>query len=391
MTNTDIIEEINNLKKHVNWLIRYNENYPDERDEDKKRSDPPREDSLSEQLKRIETYLANSQNNLQSKDSVVNEITETLKNELKTHFTNFNEKLQKESSEDEKEKISSLEEDVKKLYSVNEALSTEKIAFEEIKKDEITKLQESLLREVDEKITLQRKIDDALESLEPITAEGLTLGKRVNNVFDIHKSLKQEVADLKDLLKEKEGEYQRKVSRLEDKLETEKGKVSESQGKLKETAQKFSGFDKLVIPFVELAEKVQAASSTCELLRDCSPVNGEHPDNILKFISYVGNERGFAVEIYNAMRKYQSDTKIGMEKSDRDVVRALNEFYKERDDIEFDVMVTPMEGERFNHKNVQDLEKPANTRFRDYSTVYVPAIMKDETTVSFQAVVKGKS
>ncbi len=217
------------------------------------------------------------------------------------------------------------------------------------------------------------KMERAMDALGKITTDGSYLGMKVDKVLEVYDGLTNKIKD------------------LQGQLQTEKGKVTESRGELKATAQKFSGFDKLVVPYVALAQKVQAAASTKVLLSQCSPVDGAHPDNIVKFISFVGGERGFAVEVYNAMRKYQSEHKKGMEKADVEIVGALNQFYRDRDNIEFDVMVTPAEDERFNHKNVQDLEKPANTRFRQYTTVYVPAIMKDESTVSFQAVVKGKS
>lgn len=387
------------------------------------------ENTAQETLKKIVAgQLATMETSLIDEiTKVMEESAEKTKSLINVSFGNKNKhddltyKLEKakEDLADEKILTQSLNEKVVKLESDNKTLRMEKIALEEKKSEyftkyrekkaeleqeqtEITKLQNNLKEETASRKDLQEKIAVALESLESITSDGLTLGKRVNNVFGIHQNLKQEVADLKEQLIKKQGEYERKVSelegehktavsRLEGKLETEKDKVSESQGRLKATAQKFSGFDNLVIPYVELAEKVQAAPSTRDLLRNCSPVNEGHPDNIVIFISYVANERGFAVEIYNAMRKYQSETKIGMEKADHDVVKALNEFYQKRDNIEFEVMKTPEEKQRFNHKNVQDLEKPANTRFRDYSTVYVPAIMKDETTVSFQAVVKGNT
>lgn len=195
------------------------------------------------------------------------------------------------------------------------------------------------------------------------------------SVRDLFSPKKEDMEQLKALV-EKQAIT---ISRLEKQIEALKSEVNQSSGALRPTVE----------PFLKLGSAVQACPSTKELIEPYLPL--ENTKNVVLFVGLVGNERTFAQVIYNAMKKYKSTEKTAITPSEKALFVAVNDFYKKRDDIEFDVLVLPEESGKFNKLQLQDLEKPGNTAFRQYTEVYVPIVMKDEKSVGFRGVVKGKS
>lgn len=157
---------------------------------------------------------------------------------------------------------------------------------------------------------------------------------------------------------------------------------------LQATNAKFSGFDEVVEPYVKILSLVEKCPSTNSLVAEFLPVNTK---TIIKFIGFFGSDLSFANKIYNAMKSYKTTNKNPIENCEITLFDSLNEFYKDNNNVEFDVMSIPLENEKFNKLTLQDLEKPSNTSFRKYTEVYVPMIMKDEKNVTFRGVVKGSS
>lgn len=194
-------------------------------------------------------------------------------------------------------------------------------------------------------------------------------------VKDLISPKKDEIDQLKALV-EKQAIT---ISRLEKQVETLKNEVNQSSGALRPTVE----------PYLILGNAVLACPSTKELIEPYLPL--ENTKNVVLFVGLVGSERSFAQLIYNAMKKYKSTEKTAITPSEKALFVAVNDFYKKRDDIEFDVLVLPEETGKFNKLQFQDSEKPGNTAFRQYTEVYVPIVMKDEKSVGFRGVVKGKS
>ncbi len=291
------------------------------------------------------------------------------------------------------------------IKSLNDTIEnnerTNKNVIQELKSTESTLLS-SLESCRDNNKELKEEISHLKEHCEKIEEAFAFFKQKANGEIA---TLEAKVEDAQFTLKSTEEKLQKTESTLqatqntlektEKSLDSTKLSLREAQGSLEETVQatskKFGGFDDLAKPYVDLGQAVLTSFAARELLHDYGDLNKNDAKNIIKFISFVGSERNFAIELYNCMRKYQAVQKEGLTRADKAMIQAVNLFYQVRDGIEFEVMVLPEENQKFNAGKVQDLEKPGNTRYREYTEVYVPAIMKDESTVAFQAVVKGKN
>lgn len=156
-----------------------------------------------------------------------------------------------------------------------------------------------------------------------------------------------------------------------------------------EMEQTYGGVEKFVKPYLALADKVLSCASTKEKLQKFLPL--DRMENQMKFIRQVGRDQGFATELYNGLRLHKSTTKEPLTDSERDLVDAVNVFYRLNDGYDYDVMVIPSRGDKFNKMMHQDLEKASSSAFLGFLEIYVPSLMSDEKTVTFKAIVKGKT
>lgn len=156
-----------------------------------------------------------------------------------------------------------------------------------------------------------------------------------------------------------------------------------------ETEKNYGSVESFVKPYLALAEKVLACESTKDKVQKFLPLN--RMENQMRLIRQVGRDQAFATELYNGMRLYKSTTKEPLTQADRDLVQAVNVFYRLNDGFDYDVMVIPSVGDKFSKMTHQDLEKASSSAFLGFSEIYVPALMTDEKTVSFKAIVKGKT
>lgn len=245
--------------------------------------------------------------------------------------------------------------------------------------------QNDLVQEVE---GLKKTIDSVKKELKIMDRNFQKLDKKVEGKEDTSPTSSTSVqaplpssVELEDINQLKNLVHQQAITiaHLEKQVASLKNEMKHSLGSLQPTIE----------PFLALGSAVDSCESTKELVKNYFPL--EKTENAVLFVGLVGRDRGFANEIYNTMKKFKCTKKTPISPSEESLLATVNSFYRNRDNIDFDVLLVPEPLGRFNKQQVQDLEKPGNTSFRQYSEVYVPIVMKDGNSVGFRGIVKGKS
>ncbi|MFI3254184.1 MAG: hypothetical protein R3Y63_07565 [Eubacteriales bacterium] len=241
-----------------------------------------------------------------------------------------------------------------------------------------------------EKIALRdHQLQQKQEEIASLEKKNTEVQENLKNTERTLTLTESKLASAKDTIDERETKITSLNSVLESKeakLETVKKDSAAYASKMEDT---YGGVGGLVSPYLEVATRILACDSTKEILEKYLPI--DKVDNQILFIRHMGKGDVLAQEIYNTMRRHKGNSKEPMNKAEVEMIKTLNHFYQTNDHIEFDVLSIPESDQNFDKKLVQDLEKPSNSTFLKYSDVYVPAVMKDEKSVSFKAFVKGKS
>lgn len=206
-------------------------------------------------------------------------------------------------------------------------------------------------------------------------------------IFDAERN----IMELESVIETKEfkiSDLSSTIAKKESIIESLESSVSETSGNLKSIQGKFAGFDDLAKPYVELGLAIKNCDSIKNLLSHVESLS--NTADIIKFISIVGNEFKFAIDIYTEMKKSKSISKMPIDDSEKNVIELINNFYKSSKNIEYDILVIPnFPDNKFNKVYLKDFDKPAATDFKFFECVYVPVVMKDEKNAAFHAVVKG--
>lgn len=237
------------------------------------------------------------------------------------------------------------------------------------------------------------KVNTRLEKLKFVSEQDKVLIAELNveakGFHDKEEEFTKSNQELKSSFEKTSEELQNLKRELKEKSDLLKKEKEESSAFKTEMHDTYGGVDKLVKPYLDIGEKILACESTKDKMSKFLPL--EKVENQMLFIRQVGRDKSFASEIYNAMRLVKSLTKEPLNDVERDLVVSINQFYRKNDHFDYDVMVIPDNGDKFNKAMHQDLEKASSYAFLSYSEVYVPALMNDEKSVAFKAIVKGKS
>ena len=120
--------------------------------------------------------------------------------------------------------------------------------------------------------------------------------------------------------------------------------------------------------------------------------NPENTEDMLKFLLIFGSEQSFALKVYTVMREYKKLHKEPLSDAERTLVSAINSFYRQNRQLEFDVfeIAESVDGLiKFDKNKMQDMERPADTVMRGVEVIYVPTLRRDAAAIAFKAIVKG--
>lgn len=132
----------------------------------------------------------------------------------------------------------------------------------------------------------------------------------------------------------------------------------------------------------------------CESLHELLDgiTNPENTEDMLKFLLIFGSEQSFALKVYTVMREYKKLHKEPFSDAERTLVSAINSFYRQNRQLEFDVfeIAESVDGIiKFDKNKMQDMERPADTVMRGVEVIYVPTLRRDAAAIAFKAIVKG--
>ncbi|MGP1369278.1 MAG: hypothetical protein ACTTKX_08480 [Treponema sp.] len=132
----------------------------------------------------------------------------------------------------------------------------------------------------------------------------------------------------------------------------------------------------------------------CESLHEllAGITNPENTEDMLKFLLIFGSEQSFALKVYTVMREYKKLHKEPLSDAERTLVSAINSFYRQNRQLEFDVfeIAESVDGViKFDKNKMQDMERPADTVMRGVEVIYVPTLRRDAAAIAFKAIVKG--
>ena len=132
----------------------------------------------------------------------------------------------------------------------------------------------------------------------------------------------------------------------------------------------------------------------CESLHEllAGITNPENTEDVLKFLLIFGSEQSFALKVYTVMREYKKLHKEPLSDAERTLVSAINSFYRQNRQLEFDVfeIAESVDGIiKFDKNKMQDMERPADTVMRGVEVIYVPTLRRDAAAIAFKAIVKG--
>lgn len=281
--------------------------------------------------------------------------------------------------------VASLSVSLNDLQGEKKVLQTDKenLQNDKIKLESQLSERNSIVEELREKI---RKLEQEMASMSNQSQEWKARAEKWESTANTLEERNQVQANKIQGLETNISQLKEVVSDTENQLSHEKNALSTLK---QETDAEFGDVGDVVKPYMDIAEKVLACVSVKDIMGDYIPL--DKTGNKIKFIGFMGADKSFANEVYNAMKKYKASEKTVITPEERDLFAALNAFYQERDGIEFNVLVEPEPTGKYNKLELQDLEKPGNTSFRQYAEVYVPMIMKDEKLVGFRGIVKGRS
>lgn len=141
-------------------------------------------------------------------------------------------------------------------------------------------------------------------------------------------------------------------------------------------------------------KKLLELSLQCESLHDLLDgiADPEKTEDMLKFLLVFGSEQSFALKVYTVMREYKKLHKEPLSDAERMLVSAINSFYRQNRQLEFDVFeIAESVGGviKFDKNKMQDIDRPADTVMRSVEAIYVPTLRQDAAVIKFKAVVKG--
>lgn len=173
-------------------------------------------------------------------------------------------------------------------------------------------------------------------------------------------------------------------------IQAQTSQIQEKDSRIQESDNKFGGFDNFVKPYSGLAEVIMACETTAGLLEHMQPI--QTTENIIKFIGLIGAQREFATTVYKCLSSAKMNDKVPLTCDEKNLIKAFNAFYRQAQEIEFDVFIIPDidADNKFDRTKYQDIERRSDGSFKSVEEVYVPSLMKSDTTILFPTLVKGR-
>lgn len=239
--------------------------------------------------------------------------------------------------------------------------------------DDLTKAQQNTNSKVDETLNiLQRELVQYKDALQ----------KAKENIQGLNNALR----------KTQEANAQLEASLNEEKMknkQNEEEKIS-LEREYAYLNNKYSIFDTFMSDYKKIFKLVQSCKSLQSLLGDAN--NPESTEDLLKFLLIFGSDQSFASRVYSAMREYKKQSVCPVDAEEIKLIEFLNRFYRDRHQLNFDVFELPesIDGQiKFDKNKMQDMDRPSDNLMRSVAAVYVPALRRDASVISFKAIIKG--
>lgn len=319
-----------------------------------------------------------------------------LHNELKTDLSNksneivalteIKEKLLKENKElrDEKE---NLEHEIRSLNREREEIE-----------DKYNELQNKLSDKGDKLEKVSSELEDKKRRLDEIRTKAEQQDGKISNLNGELEQIKKELEDEKGRLTTEKEKLKWELTSVKDSLHARENELKDAKEHLNDTNQKlgnynrqFGNWEDVTRDYRNILSKLYECQSLKGIIEkyrlEINIENADTVDNVLKFIGVLGVGDGFALEIYNVMRRYKSIHSEYINAKEKSFIDELNMYYRKVMLVEFNVLDVP-ETEKFEDKVMQDM---VDTRrmFRKILGVYVPGLRKDETGFKQKVIVHG--
>ncbi len=204
----------------------------------------------------------------------------------------------------------------------------------------------------------------------------------------------EEISKLKEDLDHDKTKIEELKKRSQD-LEEERDRVHqlfmEQKSLAEHYSEKFGCWEADTSEYKNLLKAVWKCGSLVKMLEDYGidkEKGGENITNLLHFVGLLGNGTSFLPILYDYLEEFKTEYRQVLDSSERELISQLNSYYKREFSLSYDVILFPQTDDQFDKTTMKDID--ARTKvFRKVESVYVPAIMRDETNFLLLALVKG--
>lgn len=242
-----------------------------------------------------------------------------------------------------------------------------------------------------------------------ITKLNSTLSEKESNLEEVKKDLsdkEDKLMGLRNELSNKEIELENVKKDLTDKvdelarvrydLEVQEKQLQNTCQTFENTIgnyeEKFGDWDKVTSNYRELLQKIYSCDSMQELIKEAGlkreTSNIGSIDNVLRFIGYVGVNDDFVITVRNKMMAYKKVNRSFLNDNEKELIEAINQFYQKQMGEEEEKMFIPGI-EKWDKKQMQDMDRASISFFSEVKGVYAPGIRKDGNVIQ-RAVIQGE-
>lgn len=386
-------------------------------DDNEKKTDNLKKE-YQEQIESLKTAYENRLHNLEeAKQQLAIDKEHEKENELsalRKELDDDNEKKTDNLRRAHQEQITSLKTEYEnKLRNLEEEKRQLAIDKEHEKEKALLDLRKELNEDNEKKTdTLKREYQEQIENLKieyenkqhNLEEEKMKLAfekdnEKAKEISDLKQDYQELITNLQKDFNDQKAIYEENIRSLKEKTESLKNEMDKDKSEESERNR----------PFVNLLEKIIKCESMKEFsdnknLNDIYSSYSNSPERIRDFISLVGNEYGFALDICNALKKFKkasADPKP-ITQEEKELIEEINKFYREREgrDQNEELLYLP---KGFSYTNVSgaqipfyepemlDLKDAMQNRFEYISDVYTPCFKRYGTTnPQIKATVKGR-
>ncbi|MGN1137345.1 MAG: hypothetical protein ACI4SF_14140 [Oscillospiraceae bacterium] len=149
------------------------------------------------------------------------------------------------------------------------------------------------------------------------------------------------------------------------------------------------------IEFLKIFKLMQSCPSLKELVEDEFVLPAEGDLNIqqqIQFVNCFSDKTYFAECIYKALEKNQRGNGVPLTDSERELIKAVNEYYKAVFDMDWDILdcLCIEKGTKFNKELMKNAKDPMNTFLSEVDYLCVPSLRNLESRIVEKAYIVGR-